>query len=95
MCCVVGKVTKGSKREELQLVDEVRRTSQKLVSQFTKALSSSVCSLCRLDHQIRMKLMERAGYAKRGESDAGEEWTMIDEDGSDGTVDKMKEAVAE
>lgn len=42
-----------------------------------------------------MKMMEKAGYAKRGESDAGEEWITIDEDGSDSTVDRMKEAVAE
>lgn len=41
-----------------------------------------------------MKMMEKAGYAKRGESDAGEEWITIDEDGSDLTKDKMKDAVA-
>lgn len=42
-----------------------------------------------------MKMMEKAGYAKRGEADAGEEWITIDEDGSENTVDRMKEAVAE
>lgn len=68
-----------------------------------KALPSSghfpVCSLLSLawfDHQIRMKMMEKAGYAKRGdESEAGEEWITVDEDGSDNTVDRMKDAVAE
>lgn len=42
-----------------------------------------------------MKMMEKAGYAKRGESDAGEEWITVDEDGSDDAVDRMKDAVAE
>lgn len=42
-----------------------------------------------------MKMMEEAGYAKRGESDAGDGWITVDEDGSDTTVDRMKEAVAE
>lgn len=41
-----------------------------------------------------MKMMEKAGYAKRGESDAGEEWITVDEDGSDLTKDKMKDALA-
>lgn len=42
-----------------------------------------------------MKMMEKAGYTKRGDSEAGDEWITIDEDGSDSTVDRMKDAVAE
>lgn len=41
-----------------------------------------------------MKMMEKAGYAKRGESEAGEEWIMVDEDGSDLTKDRVKDALA-
>lgn len=41
-----------------------------------------------------MQMMEKAGYAKRGESEAGEEWIMVDEDGSDLTKDRMKDALA-
>ncbi|CAM9579640.1 unnamed protein product [Ectocarpus sp. 4 AP-2014] len=44
---------------------------------------------------IRMKLMEKAGYTKREDSDAGEEWITVDEDGTDETMDRMKDAVAE
>jgi len=40
-------------------------------------------------------MMEKAGYTKRGESDSGGEWITIDEDGSDSTIDRMKDAVAE
>lgn len=39
--------------------------------------------------------MEKAGYTKREDSDAGEEWITVDEDGSDETMDRMKDAVAE
>lgn len=42
-----------------------------------------------------MKMMEKAGYSKRGDAGAGEEWITVDEDGSDGAVDRMKDAVAE
>ncbi|CAM9319962.1 unnamed protein product [Hapterophycus canaliculatus] len=39
-------------------------------------------------------MMEKAGYTKRGESDGGEEWITVDEDGSDSTVDRMKDTIA-
>lgn len=39
-----------------------------------------------------MKMMEKAGYAKRGDSEAGDEWITVDE--SNLSVDKMKDALA-
>lgn len=41
-----------------------------------------------------MKMMEKAGYVKREDSDAGDEWTTVDEDRSDGAAEKMKNALA-
>lgn len=37
-------------------------------------------------NKIRMKMMEKAGYSKREDPDAGDEWIVIDEDGSDGAM---------
>ena len=43
--------------------------------------------------KIRMKMMEKAGKARREDSDAGDEWVIIDEDESHDTVNEVKEAL--
>lgn len=45
--------------------------------------------------KIRMEILEKAGYTKKGE-DGGEEWITVDEDKSDDLVgNNIKDALTE
>lgn len=39
-------------------------------------------------------MMEKAGYAKRDDADAEEEWILVDKDGSNGVVEDPKDLFA-
>lgn len=45
-------------------------------------------------NKIRKNIMERAGNARREDSDGGDKWVAINEDGPDDGVHKLREALA-